>query len=70
LKLLQQLSSASSEATDMGALTLPVGGFFLLFFAARLRLIFAFRFFGHVIAPDFISGKTRYGIIPSEIHTV
>jgi hypothetical protein len=39
------LSSASSEATDMGASTLPVGGFLaLLFFAARLRLIFAFRF--------------------------
>jgi hypothetical protein len=39
------LSSASSEASDMGASTLPVGGFLaLLFFAARLRLIFAFRF--------------------------
>jgi hypothetical protein len=50
-------SSASSEATDgptgVGASTLLVGGFLgvlallfcgLLFFTARLRLIFAFRF--------------------------
>ena len=72
-------SSASSEAKGVRASTLLVGGFLdflallfcgLLFFAVRARLIFAFSLFGHVIAPDFISGKTRYGIIPSEIHTV
>jgi hypothetical protein len=46
-------SSASSEAKGVRASTLLVGGFLdflallfcgLLFFAARLRLIFAFRF--------------------------
>jgi hypothetical protein len=40
----------------------------LLFLRRSLAFDFRLSLFGHVIAPDFISA--RYGIIPSEIHTV
>jgi hypothetical protein len=62
-------SSASSETVGVRTSTLRVERFLALLFLRR-SLAFDFRLslFGHVIAPDFISA--RYGIIPSEIHTV